>query len=67
MESMVIPGSSWARSRLADAYGDRLEALTNLAFLMREDIDRQERLREYLRYMDMVIESMRMDEYLLDA
>lgn len=67
MESMVIPGSGWARSRLADAYVDRLEALTNLAFLMRADIDRQERLREYLRYMDMVIEGMKMDECLLDA
>ena len=48
--------------RLADVQADRLEALLNLAFLMRVDIDRKENLREYLRYMDVILEAMARDE-----
>ena len=48
--------------RRADVYADRLEALMNLAFLMRTDIDRKENLREYLQYMDVILERMARDE-----
>jgi hypothetical protein len=51
--------------RVVDVYADRLEALTNLAFLMRVDIDHQEKLEEYLRYMDTVLDGMKDDEALL--
>jgi hypothetical protein len=40
-----------------------VEALLNLAFLMRADIDRKENLREYLRYMDVILEGMAKDEF----
>jgi hypothetical protein len=43
-------------------YADRLEALLNLAFLMRNDIDRKEKLRQYLRYMDVILERMAKDD-----
>jgi hypothetical protein len=49
--------------RLADIHADRLEALLNLAFLMRADIDRKENLREYLRHMDVILEGMAKDEF----
>ena len=48
--------------RLADVHADRLEALLNLAFLMRVDIDRKDNLREYLGYMDTILERMARDE-----
>ena len=50
------------RERLADIYTDRLEALLNLAFLMRNDIDRQEKLRQYLQCMDVILERMAKDD-----
>jgi hypothetical protein len=50
------------RERLADIYADRLEALLNLAFLMRNDIDRQEKLRQYLQCMDVILERMAKDD-----
>jgi hypothetical protein len=43
-------------------YADRLEALLNLAFLMRNDIDRKEKLRQYLQYMDVILERMAKDD-----
>jgi hypothetical protein len=50
------------REWLADMYADRLEALLNLAFLMRNDIDRKEKLRQYLQYMDVILERMAKDD-----
>jgi hypothetical protein len=47
---------------LSDARADRLDALRNLAFLMRVDIDQQENLREYLQYMDLILARMKEDE-----
>ena len=65
LDSMQRRG--WEQRRLADVRVDRLEALTNLAFLMRIDIDRQENLEEYLRYMDIILEGMKNDESLTDS
>jgi hypothetical protein len=50
------------RRSQADIHADRLEALLNLAFLMRVDIDRRENLREYLKYVDIILEGMTNDE-----
>lgn len=50
-----IPG----RLKVSDVRLERLDALKNLAFLMRMDIDRRESLKEYLQCMDMVLERMR--------
>lgn len=43
---------------MSDVRVDRLDALKNLAFLMRIDIDERESLTEYLQYMDLVLERM---------
>ena len=51
-----IPGKE--RQAMSDVRVDRLDALKNLAFLMRVDIDQRESLTEYLQYMDLVLERM---------
>ena len=51
-----IPGKE--RQTMSDIRMDRLDALKNLAFLMRVDIDQRESLTEYLQYMDLVLERM---------
>jgi hypothetical protein len=51
-----IPGK--VRQAMSDVRVDRLDALKNLAFLMRIDIDERESLTEYLQYMDLVLERM---------
>ena len=61
VESIEIHKRGLERRR-ANVHADRLEALLNLAFLMRVDIDRKENLREYLRYMDVILEAMARDE-----
>jgi len=54
-----IPGKKGAASlRSADLYADRLDALRNLTFLMRVDIDRREQLKGYLQYMDTILKGM---------
>ena len=45
-----------------EAAADRMEALRNLAFLMREDMQSQENLRMYLQLMDRVLDGMMDDE-----
>jgi hypothetical protein len=62
VESIDIHKRGLERRR-ADLHADRLEALLNLAFLMRADIDRKDNLREYLRYMDVILEGMTKDEF----
>ena len=46
----------------ADVAADRLEALRNLTYLMRVDMDDRENLRMYLSLMDRVLDGM-MDDY----
>jgi hypothetical protein len=62
VESIEMHKRGLERQR-ADVHADRLEALLNLTFLMRADIDRKENLREYLRYMDVILEGMAKDEF----
>jgi hypothetical protein len=62
VESIEIHKRGLERRR-ADLHADRVEALLNLAFLMRADIDRKDNLREYLRYMDVILEGMTKDEF----
>jgi hypothetical protein len=62
VESIDIHKRGLERRR-ADLHADRVEALLNLAFLMRADIDRKDNLREYLRYMDVILEGMTKDEF----
>jgi hypothetical protein len=62
VESIEMHKRGLERQR-ADVHADRLEALLNLAFLMRADIDRKDNLREYLRYMDVILEGMTKDEF----
>ena len=52
-----IPGKG--RPQISDPRVDQLDALKNLVFLMRVDIERRENLTEYLRYMDLILERMR--------
>ena len=44
------------RLRTLDVHMDRLEALQNLAFLMRIDVTKPENLTLYLQYMDRILE-----------
>ena len=53
--------SQYENERIAERHGDRLEALMNLAFLMRNDIERPENLRSYLQLMDGVLQKMTED------
>jgi|KBSMisStandDraft_5_1062788.scaffolds.fasta_scaffold1706283_2 hypothetical protein len=53
--------SQYENERIAERHGDRLEALMNLAFLMRNDIERPENLRSYLQLMDGVLKKMTED------
>ena len=54
----LIGGDIPGRHRVSDLRLERLDALKNLAFLMRVDIDERESLTEYLQYMDLVLERM---------
>ena len=45
-----------------DLRADRLEALVNLAFLLRNDIESHEKTKVYLDIMDRVLASMTSDE-----
>ena len=49
---------------MSDIRMDRLDALKNLAFLMRMDIDERESLTRYLQYMDLVLERMQEEVWL---
>ena len=50
------------RLRTLDVHMDRLEALQNLAFLMRIDVTKPENLTLYLQYMDRILDGMIDDE-----
>ncbi len=50
------------RLRTLDVHMERLEALQNLAFLMRIDVTKPENLTLYLQYMDRILDGMIDDE-----
>lgn len=54
--------SGGSGDKMDELHADRLEALCNLAFLMRSDIASRERLEMYLQMMDGVLAGMTADE-----
>ena len=59
------PTTGWSpekEERMWDLRADRLEALVNLAFLLRYDIANREKTEIYLDMMDRVLSSMTTDE-----